>query len=262
MKRLSYLLALSIGLVGVAGTGVGAVALQATPIVPAFESTENVLTIASRIRRSLRFRVSASRYRRGGFSRGACPAEGAAPVVPVAEDGTDLAPSYLTASAHPTFFIRVPALADASGVVYVEDPESTERNPQIYAANFEYSGEAGIVGVKMPADAPALQEGSAYKWRAVINCSAEENSTDTMVIRAGGVIERTADISGTEQERLEYYLDAGIWQETAEILAQERYQNPAAQADEDWKLLMEASGVPQFAETPIVGMMDSRIAAD
>ncbi|MBE7385051.1 MAG: DUF928 domain-containing protein [Leptolyngbya sp. SIO1E4] len=262
MRRLSYCLAFSVGLVAVISTDVNA-ALQTTPkttpIASALESTDTVL-MANRLRnRGMSFRVRPSRYRRGGFSRGSCP-DGAAPVVPIGEDET-VAPAYLTASAHPTFLINVPELPDASGVIYVEDPNSPGRNPQVYKATFDIADQAGIIGIQMPSEAPMLQEGTTYRWRVVINCSAEGTEESTIVF-SGGEIERVADIEGTREERLDYYLQEGIWQETAELIAEYRYDDPSADTDEDWAILMEASGIPQFAETPIIEMTNGRLSED
>lgn len=253
MKRLAQLVALSVGIVGVIGFEASA-AQSLTPAAPAFNSTGDVL-LANRLRnRGFSFRVSASGYRRGGFSRGSCP-EGAAPVVPVASD--EKAPSYLTASAHPTFLINVPAMDGASGVIYVEDHESGSRNPQLYEATFDLPEAGGIVGVSMPTDAPQLEEGKNYRWRVVINCSAEDGEEDTIVF-SGGEIQRVADFSGTVDERLSYYLEEGIWQEVAEIVASDRFLDANTGADEDWAILMEESGLSQFATTPIVAMENSQ----
>jgi len=257
MRRLSYFLACSMSLVAMTGYKASA-ASQPTPLIPTVGSTSELL-VANRLPRGLSFRVSASRYRRGGFSRGSCP-EGAAPVVPVAEDET-AAPTYLTASSHPTFFINVPEMPDASGFVYVEDPNSAQRNPQLYKAAFDLSGDAGIVGIEMPESAPALQEGGNYRWRVVINCSTGEGEENTIVF-SGGEVERVANISGTTQEKLDYYLSEGIWQETAAILATDRYADTSATADEDWAVLMEASGIPEFADTPIVAILESELSDD
>lgn len=267
MKPVICLLAFSASCLGILGSGAAA-ALQPTPIVSSFESTGDVL-MAGRLRNRLRFRVSASPYRRGGFSRGACPSEGAYPVMPLAEaeaavpivatddQGTT---SYLTASSHPTFLMKVPALENASGVLYIESPTTASRNPQVYKAAFDLDVEAGIVGIQMPSDAPALEEGNRYGWRVVISCGADDK--DSTITFRGGEVTRVADVSGSVEERLGYYLDEGIWQETAEILARDRYQTASAAADEDWAALMAASGISQFAETPIVGMISSTLPAE
>lgn len=258
MNRLSYLLALSVGLVTV--TGIDAIAtVQSIPMAPAFDSTHDVL-LANRLRnRRMRFRVRSSRFRRGGFSRG-CPA-GAAPVVPVAEDATDtnMAPGYTTATTHPTFFINVPEMTGATGFIFIEDPASTDPNPQLYKAAFELNNTAGIVGIKVPSDAPMLEEGARYRWRVSIRCPQEGEREGTIVFK-GGEVERVAGIQGTTEERLDYYLEAGIWQDTAEIIAADRYYNDSIGADEDWAILMESSGIPQFADAPIVAITEGRLS--
>ncbi|MGF1522300.1 MAG: DUF928 domain-containing protein [Leptolyngbyaceae cyanobacterium] len=259
MKRLSNLFTFSIALLTVAGLEVNA-ALQPTTIAPAFESTGDLL-VANRLRnRGLRFRVSSSAFRRGGFSRGTCPV-GAAPVMPVIEGETaavETAPAYMTASAHPTFFIQVPE-TEGYGVFFIEDLSLEGDNPQLYEAEFDLTGEAGIIGIRVPDEAQALQVGSNYRWRATIFCgSGEEEEEDTILI-LGGEIERVADVEGTPEERLEQYLDAGIWQETATILAEYRYTDPSTATDEDWAILMEESGIPQFANEPIVDIVESRL---
>lgn len=259
MKRLSYLLALSLGLTAIVGVEAVNAALQPNVMTPAFGSMDEVL-LANRLRnRNLRFRVRSSRYRRGGFSRGSCP-EGPAPIVPEAED-TAKTPIYLTASTHPTFFINVPEMPGASGVLYVEEPESDRVNPQLYKAAFDLTGKAGIVGIKMPDDAPMLQEQSDYRWRVVISCSAEDSEEDTVVF-PGGSIQRVADIEGTPEEKFDYYLGEGIWQEVAAIIAADRYYNASLSADEDWALLMEDAGLSEYAATPIVEIVEATLPTE
>ncbi|MEO1295544.1 MAG: DUF928 domain-containing protein, partial [Cyanobacteria bacterium J06636_16] len=196
MKHLSNLFALSIALLTVASLEVNAT-LQPTPVAPAFESTGEML-IANRLRnRGLSFRVSSSAFRRGGFSRGTCPT-GAAPVMPVvegevaaAENGAP-APAYMTASAHPTFFIEVPE-TEGYGIFFIEDLSLEGDNPQLYEAEFDLTGEAGILGIRVPSEAQSLQVGSNYRWRATIFCGSGEEEDDTIQI-LGGEIERVADV--------------------------------------------------------------------
>ena len=51
----------------------------------------------------------------------------------------------------------------------------------------------------------------------------------------------------------------GIWQVTTEIIAKYRYNTPSAGNNEDWATLMEESGLPQFANTTIVAMIEGRL---
>jgi hypothetical protein len=178
----------------------------------------------------------------------------------MAEDD-QAAPSYLTASAHPTFLINVPEMPNASGVVYMEDPASGNRNPQLYKATFDLTDTAGIVGIEMPSEAPALEVGSSYRWRVVINCSPDEGEENTVVF-SGGEVQRVANTEGTVDDQLEFYLAEGIWQETAEILAVNRYNQASATANEEWAFLMAESGIPQYATTPIVAIVDGQMATE
>jgi hypothetical protein len=217
------------------------------------------------------FQVSASRYRRGGFSRGCIGGESAAPIIPATpadatvDDPAEQSPAYLTAASHPTFFFNTPALSDAEGVVTILDPEvATKDDPEIYEAGFTFTSEAGIVGIRMPSDAPALELGKSYRWQVVIECSpadADGNGENTIVFK-GGVVQRVADLEGTPDEQLAYYLEAGIWEDTVKVVAEDRYTNSVASADEEWAVLMEASGLSQFADTPIVAIENSNLLED
>ena len=90
---------------------------QAAPQI----TTGSKATLMAR-RWGFRFRVRASRYRRGGFSRSGdgCPVEKALiPVTPQhnseGEGLNEMAPAYLTAADHPTFFVYVPELPATQG---------------------------------------------------------------------------------------------------------------------------------------------------
>lgn len=258
MKRLMYRLALAVGLTAVVSLSAAAT-VQPTPLLPAFDSTDEVL-LANRLRRrGIRFNVRSSRFRRGAFSRGTC-LEGAVPIVPIPEDESETSrkdPFYTTTAARPTFFIYVPEMAGASGFIYVDRSNTTEINPQIYKVAFDLGRGGGIWGIEMPDDVPPLEEGAQYRWRAVLRCDAAVGSE----VFTGAEIERVAGIDGTTEERLDYYLDAGIWQDTVELIAADRSTNdPSTGADEDWAILMEASGIPEFADTPIVAITEGRLS--
>ncbi|MEO1208706.1 MAG: DUF928 domain-containing protein [Cyanobacteria bacterium J06638_20] len=269
MRRLFYLLALSLGVTAMVGAEAVNAALQPNVATPAFGSVDEVL-LANRLRnRNLRFRVRSSRYRRGGFSRGACPEEkayGISPKIDTSEAASgstrELAPAYLTASAHPTLFMKVPALpSEAYGQLHMETTDDATRNPKFYTAAFDLSGQDGIVGIRMPAEAPALEEGNSYRWRVVISCSTDISDNDVIVF-SGGEVERVADITGTPEEQFDYYLEEGIWQEVAEVIAEDRYYNASPEADEDWAVLMENSGLPEYATTPIAEIVDATLPVE
>lgn len=270
MKRLSYLLALSLGLTAMVGAeAVNAATLQPRAVTSAFGSMDEVLLVNRlRNRGNFRFRVRPSRFRRGGFSRGTCPEEkayGISPKMDTPEAVDDFkkepAPAYLTASDHPTLFMKVPALpSEAHGQLHIETEttDGVNRNPKLYTAAFDLSGQEGIVGVRMPIEAPVLEEGTSYKWKVVISCSEDLDDLSTIPF-LGGVVERVADIDGTPEEQFAYYVSEGIWQEVAEVIAEDRYYNPSPDADEDWAVLMEESGLAEYATTPITEIVEATL---
>ncbi|MEO1208705.1 MAG: DUF928 domain-containing protein [Cyanobacteria bacterium J06638_20] len=269
MKRLFYWLAFAIGLTSIIGAEAVNAAFQPSAVAPAFDAMDEVL-LANRLRNrgNFRFRVRPSRFRRGGFSRGSCPEEKAYGISPKMDDfeasgdfKKEPAPAYLTASDHPTLFMKVPALpSEAHGQLHIEieNPDATTRNPKLYTAAFDLSGQEGIVGVRMPTEATALEAGKSYKWKVVISCSEDLDDLSTIPF-LGGVVERVADIAGTPEEKFDYYWDEGIWQEVATLIAEERYNNASPEADANWADLMGASGLAEYATTTIVEIVDATL---
>jgi len=269
MKRFAQFVALSISITGIVGLRVHA-AQTFNPIQPTFQATNDVL-LANRFRGRFSFQVRASRYRRGGFSRGCIGGESAAPIIPATPDDDTVenpaiqSPAYLTAASHPTVFFNTPALSNAEGVVTILDPGvATKDAPKIYEAGFTFTSEAGIVGVRMPSEAPALELGKSYRWQVVIECSPEDadGTGENTIVFKGGILQRVPDVEGTHDEQLAHYLEAGIWEDTVKMVAEDRYTNSVASADEEWAILMEASGLPQFASTPIVAIENSNLLED
>jgi hypothetical protein len=291
MRRLpEFLVAIAAAVVG---TSLAAeAAFYPTPVLPAWETTDALL-LANRLRGRASFRVRSSRYRVGAFARGDCPVgtqENLRAIVPVpnaagtmgetptsATNPDDRAtatatelinqlgiatiPAYLGAAAHPVFLMHVPALPNATGVLFVDIPDKSLTERQQYKVAFDLPDEAGIIGVRIPDAAPALQEGPVYRWRVSIECSPE-NDEDDVVAFSSAAFEQVPDLAGTEDERLDYYLESGIWQDTAAMLAANRYDNPDADADAEWATLMEVSGLSQFADTPIISIQEGRLIED
>jgi hypothetical protein len=277
----------------VAGASLAAhAAFPPTPVHPVFETTGENL-IANRLRGRVSFRVRPSRYRVGAFARGDCPTgtqEALQAIVPVpnaagtngetptsvtnpADQATDNAaelinqlgietiPAYLGAAAHPVFLMHVPALPNATGVLFVDIPDKSLTERQQYKVEFDLPNEAGIIGVRIPDTAPPLQEGPVYRWRVAVECSPE-NAEDDVVAFSSAAFEQVPDIAGTDEERLDYYLETGVWQDTAAMLAVNRYDNSDPDTDAEWTTLMEASGLSQFANTPIIDIQEGRLTVD
>jgi len=225
--------------------------------------------LAGRFNRGYRFGVRASRYRRGGFARGDCPTiESFIPLVPKAAAATDtssvllqnsLAPTYPSASSHPVFFINLPELPATKATLFIDNanPEVSRNQRQVYKVELELSGEPGIVGIRIPNNAPQLIVGESYLWRLSIACTPE--SVSNFVRLRGGVITQVAPASGTPDEQLNSYLEQEVWQNLLTTVAENRYQNPGnPQAETDWREFVESSGLETLASVPIVEFIDAR----
>jgi hypothetical protein len=245
-------------------------------LTPMIDSVDQIL-LANRLR-GYRFNVRPSRYRRGAFSRGDCPVDAQEQLQAIVPDlanmdDIDLAapetgttvigeiPAYLNAAAHPVFLLHAPALENASGILFVEIPTLSVQERQQYKVGFDLSDRAGIIAVKMPTTAPALEVGKSYRWRVSVECSPNDEELDTINFRSA-VYEQMPDVVGDEQARLSHYLEQGIWQDTAAIIAEERYDNAHNEVDEEWAYLMETSGLPQFADVSIIDIQTGQLLID
>ncbi|MEO0869908.1 MAG: DUF928 domain-containing protein [Cyanobacteria bacterium J06642_11] len=227
--------------------------------------------IANRLRGFRRGGWRASRYRRGGFARGrSCPAEELMAITPrmPAEtttvrqppaEGTALeaAPIYPTASDRPTFYLYTPSLPAAKGLLTIQSDQEALSQRYSYETEFTLSGESGIVGIRLPEAAPALELGKQYVWQVSISCAGNDISNSLTTV--GGVIERVADTDGTPTERLTYYFDQGIWQDALTVVAEQRFKNPSDRIMAgNWSTLMEASQLEQFIATPVIEIVDGQ----
>lgn len=231
--------------------------------------------LARRLR--YRFYTRPSRYRVGGFSRGAACSGNEkimAFVPPSREDEVSpaVADRYgtvdYTASAYPTLFVRVPALeGPAKAQLTVQDAAG---EVQLYNTEFTLSGEPGIMGIQLPDSVSPLEVGETYLWQMLIQCdqaSSDRNlyigswlqrislnslqSTDNFepapLIRELNVV--------SERDKPALYAELGIWQEAVAGLAQLRYQNPSDPTiQSDWRTLLQETQMSEFLNDPILGI--------
>ncbi|NEQ29744.1 MAG: DUF928 domain-containing protein [Leptolyngbya sp. SIO4C5] len=224
--------------------------------------------------RRFRFRVRTSRYRSGGFRRGPeCfvdPNDRLAVIAPPAKPEEEVAafdealdartdnadnvgPIDKTASAHPVFLAYIPQLRNATEAQLTV--QTSDFMNQIADIPFEVSSEGGIVAIQVPSNTPGLEVGSQYIWQLAVQCNTADNSrSDDLAIESW--IEReaiAASAPSTPQERVAFYAEQGIWQETASTLAQLRHQFPDdAAISRDWAALMADVGLDQYASVPVV----------
>lgn len=235
----------------------------------ASESFSNGILVAG-----LRFRlpVRASRWRIGGLARSCAAATETVdfeelqrslfPIAPPVQSSEELDPDEdspvdYTVSAHPTIFIRVPDLPEATVKFTLQNEEETE---DLYATQFELDGaENGIVGIHIPTSSPSLEIGQKYVWKVLFSSPCEERSSNFRLATNSWIerVEPQGSLTSVSQvplrDRPDLYAEAGIWQETISSLAELRMQNSSdASLNENWSSLMESVNLGEYASEPIL----------
>lgn len=163
-----------------------------------------------------------------------------------------------TVTAYPSFFVYLPAVSSTTPLpveFLLEDASGNE----VYKANFQTNGKAGIISLNLPTQAglAPLEVDQDYKWSFSIICQATERSTDTSV--EGGV--RRVALNSTLstqlkqaslQKQVELYAEAEIWQDALTTLVQLRrdYPNDSAIA-QSWSKLLTAAGLESLAQASL-----------
>jgi hypothetical protein len=245
-------------------TGVKAttIALLLSTIVVGIDLAEPAVALSSQgtlvarsSRRRLGFRVGvrASRYRVGGFSRsGACGSNQVLTALippPQSQEGVSQEKAAVdkTASDRPSFFFHLPAISPTTAQFTLQDESGAQ---QLYSVKFDVTGQPGVVGIALPESAPALKVGQKYLWQVSVTCDPDDTANNIIV---GSWVERVQATTATGNDKVAALAEQGIWQDTLSLLAWQRYRQPNdVAAAEDWAVLMEDAGLPQFKQAAIV----------
>ncbi len=191
---------------------------------------------------------------KGGASRaGECIAS----VTNSKVDVTPILPSpnqSLTSVSHPTFLAYVPSTS--ANKVFLRIKGNKEEYE--YSTIVPISGEAGIIRVTLPPEAPALKTDQNYQWFLAVMCQGSLLPDSPTV--QGSVTRVATTIKSSEQfpamrrlEQAQMYAEAGIWYETISILAQLREEKP-----EDsslyliWEKVLSSVGLESLAQAELV----------
>jgi hypothetical protein len=161
----------------------------------------------------------------------------------------------------------VPTLSPQTPPLPVEFLLEDANGNEIYKANFQTNGKAGIMALKLPEKAglAPLEVNQDYKWSFSIICQSIERSRD---IGVEGIVRRvelkstlkTQLQQSSPQKRVELYAEAEIWQDALATLVQLRrdYPNDNAIA-QSWSKLMAAAGLDDLAQESLLPNSTSRI---
>ncbi|MBW4494248.1 MAG: DUF928 domain-containing protein [Oscillatoria princeps RMCB-10] len=180
-------------------------------------------------------------------SAGASSEQGAMALIPSSNVG-------LTVGERPTFFVFVPATTAKEASFSLQD----ESENLIYRTKVPLPSGGGVMGVALPATAPALQVGKNYKWMLEVHCSAEFDPDNPLV---EGLVRRTEinsalasklEKASTNLERSAAYGEEGIWYEAVSALAAARQLQPQdSNLESNWEELLTSAGLKAIATQPL-----------
>ncbi|NJN22090.1 MAG: DUF928 domain-containing protein [Leptolyngbya sp. RL_3_1] len=237
-------------------------AISFNPAQTQFGETGSAIDLASR--RRFRLGSRSSNYRLGGFSRnGGCFAEEMTPLAPplatADEVAADALPIDVTTKTRPIFFVHMPEMVaePISVQLTLQDEAGTQ---ELASARFEAPDESGIIGLQPTTFSEEMIPGEIYLWQMSVNCKPTESTESTAVVEGWITLAEPSEPSeGSIFEQAVTLIEDGIWQDAVMLLAQARLNAPDAAAiavaDGDWQVVMEGVGLADFADEPILGIM-------
>lgn len=208
------------------------------------------------------FRPPASdspRQTTGGASRsGQLCGQASSPLPATEETVTPLLPKTnvgMTQQAHPTILVYLPETGEKEALFSIKD-----RSKQLhYQMRVPISGEAGVVAIQLPDDAPALEIGKNYQWFFALKCGGKLHPSNPLV---SGWIERIQPDTDTALTPLANPDDllqeaislgnSGVWYDTAATLARLRVMEPEnAEVSTHWQELLDSVGLETLVMMPL-----------
>jgi Domain of Unknown Function (DUF928) len=162
--------------------------------------------------------------------------------------------SGTTVSAHPTLMAYLPASTAKAAIFSLKD----EAGNMVYQQNLPVSGEAGLVAIALPANAPALEVNQSYQWYVALQIDGELNPSTPYVDGWIQRIEPTAAVAATLQQpdllkQAEVLGANGVWYDCVAKLAAVRASQPDSKAlNQQWQELLESVGLQDVAHVPLV----------
>ncbi|MBH8574931.1 DUF928 domain-containing protein [Nostocaceae cyanobacterium CENA369] len=165
-----------------------------------------------------------------------------------------------TVTENPTFWFYVPQLAQTTRygefVLQVLDGKDAQN---VYRTPLTLVGKAGIISITLPAQPQYfLKADKKYHWYFHIYCGDPEKTSDNFYV--DGFVQRQvltealdSQLKSAKPKEYIVYNANNIWYDTLTNLGQQRHINPQnATIDKDWVDLLNAVGLQDIAQEPIV----------
>jgi hypothetical protein len=160
----------------------------------------------------------------------------------------------LTTESHPTFFVYLPQTIAQKAFFSLQD----EAGETVYQNFLSLNQKAGVVGIKLPAEAASLEVGKTYKWSIALVCDRllqpDSPSVEGQVRR----VEVDASLSGQSQDstplqRAALYGKAGLWYDTLTLLAESQRAQPGnTELKAVWEKFLTSVELGAIATKPLL----------
>ncbi|MBO3462001.1 DUF928 domain-containing protein [Aetokthonos hydrillicola Thurmond2011] len=185
--------------------------------------------------------ISAPSRREGGDTRDAsCPNDIKKPPL------TFLIPKVnmgLTVSDHPTFWFYSPYAANSQTPVVLKVIDSQEK--EVFKQEFELANTPGVIGLKLPKNAPALENNKSYDVILSINCASRIDAVRLRIKRIQPNTEVRKQLQANKgRDRAIVFGENGFWFDMLTQLIELRRQNPQDEELKiDWEELLKSDEV-------------------
>jgi hypothetical protein len=154
----------------------------------------------------------------------------------------------------PSILVYLPDSPAEKAVFSLKD----EGGNTVYQMSFPVSGEAGVLMVQPPANAPALEVGKNYQWFLALKIDGTLSPSTPYVDGWVQRVQPSAELSSALQQpdalkRAEILGKNGIWYDCVATLAMLRNGQPASQTlNQHWVELMADVGLQEVNQAPVM----------
>ena len=154
----------------------------------------------------------------------------------------------LTTLERPNLWIYLPETSAKQAILSIRKESKTTHWQQLV----EIRPEAGVMGIKLAENAPALEIGSNYQWAVILICGDRPSPNDPVVTSWIKRIEaqNSQSLSSSKLAKASTYAQQGIWYDTIDILISEKLSQNNWQ--DLWNKYLESAGLSRFADRPVV----------
>jgi hypothetical protein len=162
-----------------------------------------------------------------------------------------------TVDSNPTLYFYIPGVQPTQAELTIYDWTNRDRTP-VYQTQLTLNQIPGIVKVTVP-DTVELKSDQIYAWNFSIYCASDiaqiDQYVDGWIERVTLPTQKQAQLQQLQQQPLaiaRLYAEAGVWNETLEILSQIRATYP-----EIWKEFLTSVGLHHLEAYPVINLAEN-----